>query len=67
MGSPNVEGVTTYLTDIKTEPELRRSSKKPMHVNVHVPTLISYLCIHVQVADHTYLPEGFKIHYLVRC
>lgn len=39
VGSPDVEGAISCLTDIKTEPGLRRS-KKPMHVNV--PTLISY-------------------------
>ena len=40
VGSPDIEGAITSLTDIKTEPGLRRRSKKPMHVNV--PTLISY-------------------------
>lgn len=65
VDSPDIEGVITCLTDIKTEPGLQRSSKKPMRVNLPIATLISYSCI--QVADHTYLPEGFRIHYLVRC
>ena len=40
VGSPDIEGATTCLADIKTEPGLRRRSKKPMHVSVL--TLISY-------------------------
>lgn len=40
VDSPDIEGAITCLTDIKTEPGLRRRSKKPMHVNV--PILVSY-------------------------
>ena len=37
MGSPDVEGA---IKDVKTEPELRRRSKKPMYVNVPTRLLV---------------------------